>query len=76
MGGDAHLDAAKDRNGRFSGYYKCSLCPAEFRPNPRHIGEMMIAFTANVRIARSTTKTTCKDVNKAAERIVKEDTEN
>ena len=41
---DAHLTAAKDRNGRFSGYYKCSHCNAEFRPNPNNHMEMSIGF--------------------------------
>ena len=40
MGEDAHLIAAKDRNGRSSGYYKCSLCTAEFRANPEDRGEL------------------------------------
>jgi hypothetical protein len=48
MGEDAHLTAAKDREGRFSGYYKCSLCDAKFRPNPENRGEMMIIFTRHI----------------------------
>jgi hypothetical protein len=48
MAEDAHLTAAKDREGRFSGYYKCSLCGAEFRPNPENRGEMMIIFTRHI----------------------------
>src|SRR5438132_13266037 len=36
----AHLTAATDRSGKFSGYYKCSQCDAEFRPNPKDLGEL------------------------------------
>ncbi len=76
MGEDAHLTAAKDRNGRFSGYYKCSLCSAEFRRNPHQLGEMIIAFAAHVRLSHPATKTTHEDVNQAAGPIVREDLEN
>ncbi len=41
MGDVAHLIAATDREGRFSGYYRCSLCDATFRPNPVDRCEMM-----------------------------------
>src|SRR5260370_25576543 len=49
MGEDVHLTAAKDRNGRFSGYYKCSHCQAEFRPNPKVIREIAASFAAHVK---------------------------
>ncbi len=61
MGTVAHLTAATDRNGRFSGYYKCSLCEAEFRPNPKQLGEMAFFFAAHVRLTHSTQETTRKD---------------
>jgi hypothetical protein len=66
MGEDAHLNPSKDRKGKFSGYYKCSLCPAEFRPNPRDRREMMIAFAAHVGLAHPAAKTNCEDADKAA----------
>ena len=62
MGEAAHLTAAKDRNGRFSGYYKCSRCDAEFRPNPKSLGEMAIAFAGHVRISHPADEATGEDV--------------
>jgi hypothetical protein len=53
MGVVAHLTAAKDRKGRFSGYYRCSLCNAEFRPNPECIGELSKSFAAHVQFTHS-----------------------
>ena len=49
----AHLIPAKDRKGRFSGYYKCSLCTAEFRPNPKCLGELSKTFAAHLRLFHS-----------------------
>ena len=57
MGEDVHLTAAKDRTGRFSGCYKCSLCEAEFRPNPKNIREIAIFFAAHIRCSHPTLKT-------------------
>jgi hypothetical protein len=51
MGEDARLAAAKDRAGRFSGYYKCSLCNAEFRP------ELAITFALHVKSVHPDAKT-------------------
>jgi hypothetical protein len=48
MGEDARLIAASDRKGGFSGYYRCSLCDATFRPNPDHRREMMVFFARHV----------------------------
>jgi hypothetical protein len=48
---DAHLTAAKDRFGRFSGSYRCSLCNAEFRPNPKNLQEISNFFAAHVMYA-------------------------
>ena len=62
MGEDAHLTAAKDSKGRFSGYYKCSLCPAEFRPNPENVRELMFFFAAHIRLSHPASKTTRVDV--------------
>jgi hypothetical protein len=47
----AHLTAAKDRHGKFSGYYKCSLCGAEFRPNSKCLAEMWETFAAHVQFS-------------------------
>lgn len=58
-----HLTVAKDRNGRFSGYYRCSLCVAEFRPNPKQLEEITSHFAAHVRLSHSA----------HAELLVKED---
>ena len=61
MGPVAHLTAAKDRNGRFSGYYKCSHCNAEFRPNPKCPGELTKTFVAHVRVSHPPLETQRKD---------------
>ena len=58
-----YLTAAKDRNGRFSGYFKCSLCVAEFRPNPEHVKEMAFFFAAHVRLSHCGDQTTDKGPN-------------
>jgi hypothetical protein len=58
MGKVAHLTTGKDRTGRFSGYYKCSLCPAEFRPNPENVREILIFFAAHIRLSHTASKTT------------------
>jgi hypothetical protein len=70
------LTAATDRNGKFSGYYRCSLCVAEFRPNPECHKEMTSFFAAHVRLSHPAQDTTSKDVVQPTERIAKEDTEN
>jgi len=57
MGEDARLAAAKDRAGRFSGYYKCSLCNAEFRPNPEDLKELAITFALHVKSVHPDAKT-------------------
>jgi hypothetical protein len=54
----AHLTAATDRMGRFSGYYKCSVCKAEFRPNPKFPQEILISFAAHVRYLHPGSETT------------------
>jgi len=51
MGALAHLIPVPDRSGRFSGYYRCSLCAAEFRPNPEDRGELAKAFAAHVKLS-------------------------
>jgi hypothetical protein len=52
------LIAAKDRHGRFSGYYKCSHCPAEFRPNLQNPAELWNFFASHVQLKHATNKTT------------------
>lgn len=76
MGTIAYLSAATDRNGKFSGYYKCSLCVAEFRPNPKQLGEMAFFFAAHVRLSHPAQEATRQDVVEPTERIATEDTEN
>ena len=61
------LIAAKDRNGRFSGYYRCSNCTAEFRPNPEDPGELRKTFAAHVRLSHSTD---CADTLKTLETLI------
>jgi hypothetical protein len=56
-----HLNAAKDRSGRFSGYYKCSECLAEFRPNPSKLREMAFFFAAHLRLSHPAPVTNGKD---------------
>jgi len=58
----AHLTAAKDRNGKFLGYYKCSLCDAEFRPNPSNLGELSKTFAAHVQFSHSAKQTQDKEL--------------
>jgi predicted small metal-binding protein len=74
MGKEGHLTAAKDRKGRFSGYYKCSLCEAEFRPNLNDLAEISKTFAAHLRVSHSEDKKPLEDVNQAAVRIVREAT--
>jgi hypothetical protein len=76
MGKEGHLVAAKDRKGRFSGYYKCSLCEAEFRPNLNDLGEMSKTFAAHLRLSHPDDKKPSADVNQAAVRIVRKTTDN
>jgi len=75
MGTVAHLTAATDRIGRFSGYYKCSLCVAEFRPNPKELGEMAFFFAAHIRLTHPAQETTARTQSQIAGRIEKEDAE-
>jgi hypothetical protein len=63
MGTAAHVTAVIDRKGKFSGYYKCSLCDAEFRPNPKDRGELSRTFAAHVQFSHSTEETASKDVS-------------
>lgn len=58
----AHLIPTTDRNGKFSGYYKCSLYTAEFRPNPECLKEMASFFAAHVRFSHCDDDTTHKDL--------------
>jgi len=46
----AHLTAAMDRMGRFSGYYKCS-------PNPKFPQETLIIFAAHARYSHPGSET-------------------
>jgi len=64
MGEVAQLIVAKDRNGKYSGYYKCSLCNAEFRPTPKDVKEMAFFFAAHVRLSHPTRENSGKDVNR------------
>jgi hypothetical protein len=57
-----HLTTATDRNGRFSGYYKCSHCVAEFRPNPDAVKEMAFFFAAHVRLSHPAQRDAPEDV--------------
>jgi hypothetical protein len=68
---DAHLIAAKDRSGRFSGYYKCSRCVAEFRGDSKELKETAFFFAAHVRLAHPSDKDSLEDLNNAA-RILRE----
>jgi hypothetical protein len=70
------LTAATDRNGKFSGYYRCSLCVAEFRPNPECLKEMASFFAAHVRLSHPAQKTTPEDVAQVTGEIAKEEIEN
>jgi hypothetical protein len=63
MGAVPHLTAAIDRNGQFSGYYKCSLCDAEFRPNPKGLGELSKTFAAYVQFSHSAKETPSKELS-------------
>jgi hypothetical protein len=62
---DAHLIAAKDRNGRFSGYYKCSLCVPEFRGDPKQLKEMAFFFAAHIRLSHPSDQDGLEDLNNA-----------
>jgi len=75
MGIGAQLILAKDRKGKFSGYYRCSLCNAEFRPNPVDCGELAKTFAAHVRLSHPAQETIHKDVVQPTERIAEKDAE-
>ena len=64
-----HLIAATDRKGRFSGYYKCSLCVAEFRPNPRVPEELSKTFDSHVRLSHCADMANSKKLVPPNERI-------
>lgn len=74
MGTVAHLITATDRKGKFSGYYKCSICDAEFRPNPQVRGELSKTFAAHRRFSHPAEETTHKDAVQPTEQIVDEGT--
>ena len=73
MGTIAHLIAAKDRNGRFSGYYKCSHCVAEFRPNSNQPREIASFFAGHVRISHPIDKAAPGDIVQTTGQIENED---
>jgi hypothetical protein len=70
MGGNPHLTAAKNRRGGFSGYYKCSLCEAEFRPNPESRMEMTSFYAAHVRDTHLADESTHDDPNQARVQVL------
>ena len=76
MGTIPRLTAAIDRNGKFSGYYRCSLCVAEFRPNPKCLKEIATFFAAHVRLSHPAQETTRQDVVEPTGRIATENTQN
>lgn len=71
-----NLTPAIDRKGKFSGYYRCSLCAAEFRPNPKCLKEIATFFAAHVRLSHPAREATRQDVVEPTERIATEDIEN
>jgi len=64
MGEDAQLIVAKDRNGKYSGYYKCSLCNAEFRQDPDDRGELSKTFAAHVRFSHTPKENSGSDLDR------------
>lgn len=76
MGTIPHLTPAIDRKGKFSGYYRCSLCVAEFRPNPQCLKEIATFFAAHVRLSHPAKEATSQNVVEPTEWIATEDTEN
>ena len=42
------LLSAKDVNGKFTGFYKCSACDTEFKPHPLKPYAMSQEFTSHV----------------------------
>jgi uncharacterized C2H2 Zn-finger protein len=71
---DAHLIAAKDRNGRISDYFKCSRCDAEFRRNPTNPRQIALLFAAHIRLSHADLKVTRKQADQAGLRIAEKDT--
>jgi hypothetical protein len=41
------LQSVKDANGRFTGFYSCSACDAEFKPHPLKLEAMSQEFTSH-----------------------------
>jgi hypothetical protein len=71
---DTHLIAAKDRCGRFSDYFKCSLCNAEFRRNLTNPREIALLFAAHIRLSHADPKATRKQADQAGLPIAEKDT--
>jgi hypothetical protein len=71
---NAKLEREKDRNGKPTGCYVCSLCGERFKPNPANHGEMRTTFRVHVG-AKHSGETPREDVNQAAARVVREATE-
>ena len=69
------LIPATDRNGKFPGYYKCSVCVAEFRPNPDDIKEMTFFFAAHVWLSHPAQERPPEGAAQAVERITRADKE-
>jgi hypothetical protein len=74
MANNAHLVPVKDRDGKFTGDYKCSLCDdTVFRPYPGKQSVLNEEFNAHKRLSHPPQKS--EDVNQAAARIVREATD-
>jgi|HubBroStandDraft_1064217.scaffolds.fasta_scaffold255323_2 hypothetical protein len=69
-----HLDETFDRDGKFTGSYKCSACKVEFRPHPTKQGAMTDEFNEHKRLVHPVKKPR-EDFSQAAARIVREATE-
>ena len=42
------LHSVKDATGKFTGFYKCSACDAEFKPHPLKPEAMSQEFTSHI----------------------------
>ena len=70
MRSEPHLTVVIDRNRKLTGYYRCWLCEAEFRPNPDNLGEMMTTFAQHVGSAHKPKKPR-EDLSQADQRIAR-----
>jgi hypothetical protein len=72
MDDDAYLVVLRDPTGASTGYYRCSLCNAEFHSDPEKPDEMASNFAVHVGYAHRGRRKVGEDVSQTAARVVEE----